>query len=290
MSSVERLRIAGLTTRRDRLELERLALRIALGSARERAYLSYPRIDVQQSRPRVPSFYALEALRAAEGVLPGFEEIAARAESTTRARLGWPAPERPEAAIDEAEYDLALLASLVGAKNEDVTGRAHYLLTANSHLARALRARSRRWLRRWTQNDGLVDPDELARQSIASHQFSARSFSATALQNYASCPYRFFLSAILRLEMRQEPAAIEVIDPLTRGSLFHETQFEVLTGLKAAGLLPLRGVVGASLRGRPTDREEGRALDREEGRPLDGEEGIALGRDDGAPTEGRPYN
>ena len=171
--------------------------------------------------------------------MPGFEEIASRAESTTRARLGWPAPENPEAAIDEAEYDLALLASLVDAKDEESTGRAHYLLTANTHLARALRARSRRWLRRWTQNDGLVDPDELARQSLATHQFSARSFSATALQNYSSCPYRFFLSAILRLDLREEPAAIEVIDPLTRGSLFHETQFEVLTNLKAASLLPL---------------------------------------------------
>ena len=228
-----------LTTRRDQLENERLGLRMAVGAASDRVYLSYPRIDVQQSRPRVPSFYALEALRAAEGALPGFEEIASRAESTTRARLGWPAPERPEAAIDEAEYDLALLASLVDGKDEVSTGRAHYLLTANAHLARALRARSRRWLRRWTPNDGLVDADELARESIAKHQFSARSFSATALQNYASCPYRFFLSAILRLDLRQEPAAIEVIDPLTRGSLFHETQFEVLTSLKAAGLLPL---------------------------------------------------
>jgi ATP-dependent helicase/DNAse subunit B len=229
-----------LTTRRDQLEAERLALRIAIGAARDRVYLSYPRIDVQQSRPRVPSFYALETLRAAEGALPGFEEIAARAESTTRARLGWPAPEHPEAAIDEAEYDLALLANLVESNKEEATGAAHYLLTANTHLARALRARSRRWLRRWTQNDGLVDVDELARQSLAKHQFSARSFSATALQNYASCPYRFFLSAILRLDLRQEPAAIEVIDPLTRGSLFHETQFEVLTRLKAAGLLQLQ--------------------------------------------------
>ena len=163
--------------------------------------------------------------------------------------MGWPAPERPEAAIDEAEYDLALLASLVDAKDEASTGRAHYLLTANTHLARALRARSRRWLRRWTPNDGLVDPDDLARQSLARHQFSARSFSATALQNYASCPYRFFLSAILRLDLRQEPAAIEVIDPLTRGSLFHETQFEVLTNLKAASLLPLASrLFGKSIR------------------------------------------
>jgi len=229
----------GLVTRSDQSEVERLGLRIAVGCAQERVYFSYPRIDVQQSRPRVPSFYALEALRAAEGTLPGFEEIATRAESSTRARLGWPAPEHAESAIDEAEYDLALLANLVEGRDEASTGAAHYLLTSNVHLARALRTHTRRWLRRWTQNDGLVDPDELARQSIAKHQFSARSFSATALQNYASCPYRFFLSAILRFDLRQEPAAIEVIDPLTRGSIFHETQFEVLTNLKAAGLLPL---------------------------------------------------
>lgn len=228
-----------LTSRRDQLERERLGLRLALGAARDRVYLSYPRIDLQQSRPRVPSFYALEALRAAEGVLPGFEQIAARAESTTRARLGWPAPSDPRAAIDDGEYDLALLATLFADGGDETTGRAHYLLSANEHLARALRARSRRLLRKWTTDDGLVDPDEMAVAGLASHQFSARSFSATALQNFASCPYRFFLSAILRLEMREEPAAIEVIDPLTRGSLFHETQFEVLTNLKSAGLLPL---------------------------------------------------
>jgi CRISPR/Cas system-associated exonuclease Cas4 (RecB family) len=228
-----------LMTRRDQLEVERLGLRTAVGCAQERVSFSYPRIDVQQSRPRVPSFYALEALRAAEGSLPGFEEIASRAESSTRTRLGWPAPEHPDAAIDEAEYDLALLGKLVEARNEAATGAASYLLTANIHLARALRSHVRRWLRRWTPNDGLVDPDDLARQSIARHQFSTRSFSATALQIYASCPYRFFLSAILRFDLRQEPTAIEVIDPLTRGSLFHETQFDVLTKLKSDGLLPL---------------------------------------------------
>lgn len=229
-----------LTTRRDQLDTERTALRIAIGCANDRVYLSYPRVDVQQSRPRVPSFYALEALRAAEGELPGFEEVRTRAESTVRARLGWPAPDDPNAAIDEAEYDLALLANLATLPKDQATGAANYLLTANKHLARALRARSRRWLRRWTQNDGLVDPDELALTSIERHQFANRPFSASALQLYADCPYRFFLSAILRLELRQEPAAIEVIDPLTRGSLFHEAQFEILTELRTRGLLPLK--------------------------------------------------
>ena len=228
-----------LLTRRDRLELERQALRLALGAARERAYLSYPRIDVQQSRPRVPSFYALEALRAAEGELPGFQELSSRAESATRARLGWPAPKSPAEAIDESEYDLALLGTLVDAGPESSTGSAHYLLSANPHLARALRARFRRWSRKWTLNDGLVDADDLGKEAMARHQLSARAFSATALQHYASCPYRFFLNAVFRLRPREEVAAIEVLDPLTRGALFHKTQFDLLTKLKTAGLLPL---------------------------------------------------
>lgn len=228
-----------LLTRRDRLELERLALRLAIGAARERAYLSYPRIDVQQSRPRVPSFYALEVRRAAEGRLPSFEELASSAESATRARLGWPAPESPANAIDESEYDLAVLGGLVDAEPESATGSAHYLLSANPHLARALRARFRRWSRKWTLNDGLVDLDDLGKEAMERQQLSARAFSSTALQNYASCPYRFFLSAVFRLRPREEVAAIEVLDPLTRGGLFHAVQFSVLTKLKAAKLLPL---------------------------------------------------
>lgn len=229
---------AALFTRHDRSEQERLGLRLAIGAARNRVYLSYPRVDNQQARRRVASFYALEALRAAEGSLLGFEELASRAEATTRARLGWPAPARPDLAIDEAEYDLALLADLVDADQEEQTGSINYLLTVNHHLARALRARNRRWLRRWTVSDGLVDPDELGLKALADHQFAKRPFSATALQAYACCPYKFFLGALLHLEPRESPTSIEILDPLTRGALFHETQFAVLTQLKAEGLLP----------------------------------------------------
>ena len=235
----QRRRVPELVTQHDRVTEERLALRLALGAARKRAHLSYPRIDVQQSRPRVPSFYGLEVLRAAEGTLPGFDKLGERAELSSAARLGWPAPSRPEVAIDEAEYDLALLASLIDADPETTAGTAHYLVPSNPHLGRALRTRARRWLHRWTPADGLVEPDELAVKALARHQLSARSFSPTALQNYAACPYRFFLQAIHRLQPREEPVAIEVVDPLTRGALFHEVQYEVLTMLRSAGALPV---------------------------------------------------
>ena len=228
-----------LTTQRDRVAAERLALRLALGAASIRAYISYPRIDIQQARPRVPSFYGLEALRAAEGELHGFEELALLAESGTTARLGWPAPNQAADAIDEAEYDLALLGHLVDADPETSAGTAHYLLDSNPHLARSLRARSRKWLRRWTSFDGLVEPDTEAGEALSSHRLGMRSFSPTALQNYSACPYRFFLQAVHRLQPREEPAALEIIDPLTRGSLFHKVQYEILTLLRDAKMLPV---------------------------------------------------
>ncbi len=231
---------AGLATNEERIDHERLALRLAVGAAREQVVLSYPRLDLDQGRPRVPSFYALEALRAAEGRLPGFDELARRAERNTEVRVGWPAPARPEDALDEAEHDLALLDSLLGLDPEKSVGTARYLLTANPHLGRALRFRARRWLRRWTPADGLVEPSAAARAALREHALSARSFSPTALQDFAECPYRFFLAAVHRLAPREVSEAIEEIPPLERGSLVHEVQFELFRELGEAKLLPVR--------------------------------------------------
>jgi ATP-dependent helicase/DNAse subunit B len=231
---------AELPVEADRVAGERLALRLAVGAATTRVFLSYPRVDVERARPRVPSFYALEALQATEGTLPGFDELTARAMHETPARLGWPAPVRADDAVDEAEYDLALLAPLLDADEATTLGTAHYLLDANPHLARALRTRARRWIKRWTAADGLVDPEAFALEALARHQLDKRSFSPTALQLFAACPYRFFLQAIHRLQPREDPVAIEVMDPLTRGGLFHDVQFGVLMRLRGQRRLPLR--------------------------------------------------
>jgi RecB family exonuclease len=230
---------ADLIRNEDRVGSERLALRIAVGAAEKRVMFSYPRVDLDQGRPRVPSFYALEVLRAAEGRLPGFDELARRASAPSAASPSWPAPADPAEAIDDAEFDLAVLEKLAGRDPETTRGAAHYLLGANEYLGRALRTRARRWLRRWTTADGLVDPEPAAIAALGRHQLAARSYSPTSLQHFAECPYRFFLQAIHRLEPRDEAVAIEVIDPLTRGGLFAEVQYEILSRLRAADALPV---------------------------------------------------
>ncbi len=231
---------ARLATNATRSADERLALRLAAGAAERELTASYPRVDLQQSRPRTPSFYALELLRAAEGTLPGFDDLARRAQQSTETRIGWPAPRVAHDAIDEAEYDLAILERLEGRPEAETSGAARYLLAANPHLSRALRFRAERWAKKkWWPSDGLVDPRPAAKAALAAHALSARSYSPTALQNFSACPYRFVLQAILRLAPREERESLEELDALQKGSIFHETMYELFVALRAKGLLPL---------------------------------------------------
>ncbi len=237
----------GLETNDDRLADERLLLQLAVGAARSSVVLSYPRLDLAQGRPRVPSFYALEALRAAEGRMPSFDELSSRAEREAGARVGWPAPARPEDAIDEAEHDLALLENLRSREDSEKVGTARFLLEANPHLGRALRFRARRWLKGWTPADGLVRPSAPALEVIRRHQLDQRSYSPTALEKYAACPYQFFLYAVQRLSPREVAEVVDDLDPLRRGSLVHETQFALFEELRERGLLPVvPGNLGAA--------------------------------------------
>ena len=60
----------------------------------------------------------------------------------------------------------------------------------------------------------------------------ARPYSVSALQNYAYCPYRFFLSAMYHLQPLEDPEPLERMDPLTKGSLFHEVLAEFFRALQ----------------------------------------------------------
>jgi len=229
-----------LRVERHRIHDERLALHIAVGAATKRLVLSYPRVDLEKGRPRVPSFYGLEVLQAAEGTLTSFEDLGKRADATGAARIGWPAPASSHDAIDEAEHDLAVLDPLVHTPQAP-KGAARYLLEANTHLARTLRARARRWaVKDWKSTDGLVIESAAGKAALALHVPSARSFSPTALEQLAACPYKFALRTILKLEPRKVPAPVESLDALERGSLIHQVQYELLGQLKEEGQLPVR--------------------------------------------------
>ncbi len=221
---------------------ERLQLSLAAGAARERLYLSYPRVELNESRPRVPSFYVLDAVRAIEGAIPPAARIADRAYQEGGSRLAWPAPDDPTLAIDAFEHDLATIGRLLASRDTtEVKGRARYLYELSPELQRSLTSRWMRWHRRqWGAADGLVrSVPETTAPGLARQRLGARPYSLTALQRFSACPYQFVLASVFRLAPLDDPAPLQKLDPLTRGDLFHRIQAHVLRRLQSDGLLPL---------------------------------------------------
>ena len=229
-----------LTRQHDRLEAERLLLQIAAGAASERLYVSYPRIELTESRARVPSFYALDMMRAVTGSVPDHEWLEDRARDAGNATLAWPAPPRPEDAIDEQEHDLAVLRRLLDEKESTaVKGHAHYLLGLNECLRRSVVDRWAHGQHRWSINDGLIRISPSTAPALAATRLTARSYSVSALQRFSACPYQFVLSAFYRLQPLVQPEPLQRMDPLTRGSIFHDIQARFFRELQSRGALPV---------------------------------------------------
>ncbi len=218
-------------------------LRTAVATARRRFVGSWSRVDLATGRERVPSFYAFEIAEAAGSEQLDVTAFVRRARESSEARLGWPAPEDPSHAIDAAEYDLATLRPHW---NAPPSGEAVWLKSANTHLFRALNARRHRWDRAWTAADGLIETDVHVGLELERHYaLSVRSYAPTRLEQYARCPYRFYLQSILGLRAPDRPAAIQRMDPGIRGEFYHAVQARLYSGLQAEGLLPVRDLDGA---------------------------------------------
>ncbi|HET7695431.1 MAG TPA: PD-(D/E)XK nuclease family protein [Vicinamibacterales bacterium] len=231
---------AGLPLQEDRARTERLLLRLAVGAARERLWLSYPRLELAESRPRVPSFYALDVMRAVTGRIPQPQQLQDAAAAEGGAGLAWPAPPQPGDAIDDLEHDLSVLRELLQIEpRAAVRGQAHYLLKLNDALKRSVVARWSRGRSAWTPYDGITRVTGMTRPMLESQRLAARPYSLSALQKYSSCPYQFLLSAIYRLEPPREIEPLQKLDPLTRGSIFHEAQATFFRQLKQDGRLPV---------------------------------------------------
>ena len=240
---------ASLVGLNERTEAERLLLKLAIGAARERLYVSYPRLDVAETRARVPSFYALDVMRAITGRVPDYRQLEKEAAAAGGASLAWPAPRDPDRAIDDLEHDLASLRPLLDSRDPgSVKGHAHYLLDLNDALSRSVRSRWARGHAKWSTSDGLIRVTPAVRSAIDGQRLGRRPYSLSALQRFSTCPYQFLLATIYRLEPWDEPEPLTRMDPLTRGSLFHTAQAEFYRAMRTEGALPItRSAIAGAL-------------------------------------------
>ena len=236
-----RSRLPGrLPLRKDLSEREQLRLRIAVGAPSRRLLLSYSSLEPVEARQQVPSYYLAEAFRAGFGRTPSLAAIRRAAGEQSRVSPGTRAPRHTRYAVDRREYALSRIVAALGREKPGsaAVGGASWLVS-DPFLARALRREYLRASRRWTAADGFLKPGPEVIRLLENHRPGARSYSATGLQAYAECPYQFYLRNLVGLHPIEVPQAVEVLDPLSRGSLLHEVYFHLGERLRAAGLMPL---------------------------------------------------
>ena len=109
-------------------------------------------------------------------------------------------------------------------------------------------------------------------RSLAERFGPQRQFSATELESYATCPFRFWLETVLGIAPLEEPDA--ATDHIRRGHIVHDVLAELLSPM-VAGTPPadlaaqFRSLVAQHLDRQPTHGELQRALTRVEQRLLD---------------------
>ena len=218
-----------------RIAGERYDYLSALATARRRE-LSYPAANAASQRQAYPSRWFLEQATLLEGE-------AVRASGL--ARLGereWLSIDRspeealtrtPEAALSDAfDYHLSRLL----AWRRDGRWLGDHPFAGDGTLARAVelgRSRNVRWL---TDYDGNLS--SAVGDARFARNLGQSPVSPTSLENWATCPFRYFLGHVLRLSALEQAEEDESISALDRGSLIHSILERFIRDVVRDGGLP----------------------------------------------------
>jgi ATP-dependent helicase/nuclease subunit B len=219
----------GLRTTQDRLLEARRAFHLALTQATERLVLSYPRADPRSGRERLPSLFFVAAASAIAGRPVTAEDL-----GTLVVDDGDGVPAIDDA-LDASERDR-------GRVRTGGTEAALAIAAGSSFFKQSHLASHARWSSDLTAYDGLVagppvTPELAARLDPTSAPYP---ISASRLATYAQCGFKYLLEHVLRLDPAAEPEERTRLDPLERGSLFHEVAERFLRERRDSGQLPVR--------------------------------------------------
>jgi ATP-dependent helicase/DNAse subunit B len=206
---------------------ERRRFQRAVAQATERLILSYPRADARTGRERLPSLFFVSAAAALQGRPLSGVELGRLVAEDALDRIA------VSDALDPGERDRIRVRT--GGREAALAIAAGSSFFRQSHLASEAR-----WSNHLTAYDGLVHPLPDSVASRLDPVTAPYPISASRFATFARCGFLYLLEHVLRLEPALEPEERKRLDPLERGSAFHETAEKFLRELRDAGRLPVR--------------------------------------------------
>lgn len=215
-------------------EAERLLFTRTLHSATERLILTYPRLDYASGRSQVPSSYLLRVVEAMSGRYATLSDLEDWSETVPLTPLYNGPPQR---ALDASEFHLA---SIERARAREDTTSLGYLPLIVPFFPQALEALHERWeIPRLTPFDGMIE-DEAVLLAVHRRLFPVgMTLSASALETYARCPFRYFLNTVLGVVPQEDPELLLTIQPRERGALLHEILHDFFLRVQQEQRVPL---------------------------------------------------
>ena len=221
-----------------RIAQERYDYLSAVSSA-PRRFLSYPVADAASQRQAHPSRWLLEQASALEGRqvhTSGFARLGNRPWLSVDVSAQRALTEVSDASLaDDHDYHLN---RLVRWRNSGKRMGAHPLARTGT-LARANRLGRSRYDVHLTEFDGNLT--SVAGKGRFARALEGATVSPTSLENWASCPFRYFLGNVLRLSTLETQEETAVISALERGSLVHDILERFVVEAEASGAAPSPG-------------------------------------------------
>ena len=112
-------------------------------------------------------------------------------------------------------------------------------LAGSGALERSGRLGQSRFASNLTEFDGNLT--SVAADARFAGALERAAVSPTSLETWAGCPFRYFLSTVLRLSKLEAPEETAVISPLERGSLMHSILERFISETQASGAAPSPG-------------------------------------------------
>jgi ATP-dependent helicase/nuclease subunit B len=203
-----------------RAEEERLLFDMAVRSATKRLVLLTSRLDESSDRERIPSQFFLRCAAAARGASLSLNELNPENVPGLRSvSLDDPGPGQGQAAVDKGEIRLGLIAEDPACARAALSEIAQVEL---SLLTRPMAYDRARWVRELTEFDGRLDDPALWQYVEQILRGRTSQLSASRIEEYAKCPYLFYLRRVQELRKWEEEEWIEGMDPRQRGKIVHE--------------------------------------------------------------------
>lgn len=212
-------RPGALPVRTDRARDELRLFDVSCRAATDALVLSYPRLDADKGRERLPSHLLLALASRVVGKPLMYEQLPEQKPLVRVFPASRFAPDDPDLALDDDERDLAAINAL--AEASPIAPVLYLRQVRSQTFERAWT----KWVHRWAHDelnayDGVCLSDP-AREALAALFGGDRVWSVTEIEDYIKCPRRYLLGRILRLAEPDDPEKVLSLSAEDRGLLLH---------------------------------------------------------------------